>query len=136
MSSRSKTSKSYAAGVSIEFSETLPRGGVMRRGLLSTVDDSDIYAFVVPASSCWPSPTVEDARASRRHGYTINGHSGTTLTDAMLQWYGIESSEDPPMVLSPDFTEALLGLPADWTNLDDASACDALETPSLQIKLF
>lgn len=33
-------------------------------------------------SSGWPSPTVEDGRSSRRHGYMKKGNAGTTLTDA------------------------------------------------------
>ena len=32
----------------------------------------------------WPSPTAEDARSSRRHGYMLTGHAGTTLLDAAL----------------------------------------------------
>ncbi len=68
--------------------------------------------------------------------YTITGHSGTTLTDAMLLWYGIAESEDPPLVLNPDFSEALLGLPEGWTSVDDESACAALGMRSAQIKLF
>ncbi len=135
MSSQSKTSPSCTAEDSTKCSPTLPRSGVMRRGAL--------YPAPPPASrssasdtSCWPSPTVSDHNASRRHGYTITGHSGTTLTDAMLQWYGIDESEDPPWVLNPDFTEALMGLPMGWTLLDDESACAALGMQSPQLKLF
>jgi hypothetical protein len=135
MQSPLKTSQPSTSEASIASSPILPRSGLMRRGVLSNVE-RPLCSHSVPVTSCWPSPTKEDARASRRHGYTITGHSGTTLTDAMLQWYGLDESEDSPWVLNPDFSEALLGLPAGWTNVDDASACDALETPSAQIKLF
>jgi len=66
----------------------------------------------------------------------IEGHSGTTLTDAMLQWYGIDESADPPWVLNPDFCEAILGLPMGWTNVADEHASECWATPSPQLKLF
>jgi hypothetical protein len=66
----------------------------------------------------------------------IAGHSGTTLTDAMLEWYGLAESEDPPLVLNPVFCEELLGLPAGWTSVVDESASDALGMSSAQIRLF
>jgi hypothetical protein len=65
-----------------------------------------------------------------------DGHRHTTLLDAVLTWYGIAEIEGPSMVLNPDFCEALLGMPAGWTSVNDESACAALETPSPQIKLF
>ena len=34
------------------------------------------------ASTSWPTPVREDARSSARHGYMIEGNSGTTLLDA------------------------------------------------------
>jgi hypothetical protein len=132
MSSLSKTLPSSEPVASTSSSVTLPTSGLMRRGVRSPLPSP----FVAVDSSCWPSPTVEDARASRRHGYTITGHSGTTLTDAMLQWYGVAMSEEPAWVLNPDFTEALLALPAGWTLLDDESASAALGMQSRQIKLF
>ena len=135
MSSSSKTSQPSEPEGSTASSQTLTASGLMRRGRLSRREPPDSTCDV-PGSSCWPSPTVEDARASRRHGYTIAGHSGTTLTDAMLLWYGIEASEEPPMVLNPDFCEALLALPQGWTNVDDESACAALGMQSRQLKLF
>ena len=95
MSSSSKTSQPSEPEGSTASSQTLIASGLMRRGRLSRREPPDSTCDV-PGSSCWPSPTVEDARASRRHGYTIAGHSGTTLTDAMLLWYGIEASEEPP----------------------------------------
>ena len=30
----------------------------------------------------WPTPTSTDAKNSRRHGYMVKGHAGTTLLDA------------------------------------------------------
>jgi hypothetical protein len=54
----------------------------------------------------------------------------------MLLWYGIEATEDPPRVLNPDFCEAILGMPAGWTNVDDESASAALGMQSPQLRLF
>lgn len=136
MQSSSKMSPCSEPAGSTECSPTLPKSGSLDAlGRLSKVE-TPASTSVVPGSSCWPSPTVSDHNASRRHGYTISGHSGTTLTDAMLEWYGLDESEEPPMVLSPDFTEALMGLPADWTLVDDESACAALGMQSRQLKLF
>jgi hypothetical protein len=135
MQSSSKTSQPCAPEDSIACSPNLTASGLMRRGQLSKLEPPASTSDE-PGSSCWPSPTVSDHNASRRHGYTITGHSGTTLTDAMLEWYGLAESKDPPRVLNPDFCEALLALPEGWTNVDDESACAALETPSPQIRLF
>lgn len=135
MSSSSKTSKRSDSAGSIASFEILPPSGLMRRGRLLKVEKPGSTSFV-PAYSCWPSPAVSDAKASRRHGYTITGHPGTTLTDAMLASHGLANSRDPPRVLNPAFCEALLGLPEDWTRLDDARACAALEMQSLQRKPF
>jgi hypothetical protein len=132
MPSSSKTLQPCAPEVSIESSSTLTASGLMRRGRLFPLPPP---SFAVD-SSCWPSPTVSDHNASRRHGYMFTGHSGTTLTDAMLEWYGLAESKEPPRVLNPDFCEALLGMPEGWTSVVDESACAALETPSLQIRLF
>jgi site-specific DNA-cytosine methylase len=119
------------------------------RGLAVVLDDLDDLGF--DAAWCTvPAPAAIRRRrlfllavSNRRgcaseppHGYTITGHSGTTLTDAMLLWYGVEMSEEPAWVLNPDFTEALLALPRGWTLLDDESASAALGMQSRQIKLF
>lgn len=132
MSSLSKTLPSCANAGLTACSPILPTSGVMRHGQRFPL----VGPSVAVDSFCWPSPTVEDARASRRHGYTIKGHSGTTLTDAMLQWYGLDASEDPPWVLNPAFSEALMGLPVGWTLLDDESASAALGMRLPQRKLF
>jgi hypothetical protein len=34
------------------------------------------------AKTAWPTPTETDSSSSRRHGYMLTGHPGTTLTDA------------------------------------------------------
>lgn len=135
MSLSSKTSQPCITEGSTKLSPTFPRSGVMRRGVLSTAEPPGLPSDA-NVTSCWPSPVVEDARAGRRHGYMIKGHSGTTLTDAMLQWYGIEKTDDPPWVLNPDFSEALMDLPMGWTLLDDASASAALGMQPPQLKLF
>lgn len=135
MSSQLKTSPPCTGEGSTGYSPILPRSGVMRRGVLCQVPPPGSLSSASD-TLCWPSPTVSDHNASRRHGYTITGHSGTTLTDAMLAWYGIDESEEPPMVLNPEFSEALMGLPMGWTLLDDASACAALGILSPQLRLF
>lgn len=67
-------------------------------------------------------PTATDASASRRAGYMLTGHSGTTLHDAIDSHLGAEMpkagvSTSPPAVLNPRFVEALMGFPPGWTTL-------------------
>lgn len=38
------------------------------------------------AAKLWPTATSSDATGSKRHGYMIRGHSGTTLNDAIDAW--------------------------------------------------
>lgn len=68
----------------------------------------------------WPTVTASDAADSRRHGYTITGHPGTTLLDAALSRQDPSTPKDGPRgrslaVLSPAFCESLLGFPSGWT---------------------
>jgi hypothetical protein len=60
----------------------------------------------------WPTPTAMDCRSSRRDGYMITGHPGTTLTDAA----------DPGGAgkLNPRWVEWLMGFPLGWTDSDSA----------------
>lgn len=80
----------------------------------------------------WPTATATatDASASRRHGYMLTGHSGTTLHDAIDFHLSAETSQDGPItshpaVLNPRFVEALMGFPPGWT-----------EIPSPQVSLL
>lgn len=82
------------------------------------------------ASQLWPTATATDASASRRHGYMLTGHSGTTLHDAIDFHLSAETSQDGPItshpaVLNPRFVEALMGFPPGWT-----------EIPSPQVSLL
>lgn len=73
----------------------------------------------------WPTPTTSDAKHSRRHGYMLDGNSGTTLLDAVLIFNGdgpldpktskAGRASSPTAVLNPAFVEALLGLPVGFT---------------------
>lgn len=49
----------------------------------STSEPSDSTGSTTPAAP-WPTTTSTDAKSSRRHGYMIEGNSGTTLLDAAL----------------------------------------------------
>lgn len=69
----------------------------------------------------WPTPTASDSRDSRRHGYTDQGHPGTTLLDAVLSHLGLTtgpggSNGSAPAVLNPRFVESLMGFPPGWVN--------------------
>lgn len=75
----------------------------------------------------WPTATATDASASRRNGYMLTGHQGTTLTDAMDQHHDcIAGRQDhetrrggrSTQVLNPEFVESLMGFPPGWTSLD------------------
>ena len=82
--------------------------------------------MVEPGSSLWPTPTQTDESLSRRHGYTFKGHSGTTLTDAVIAFLGLKTDRTPgkrspaPAGPNPAFCEALMGFPRGWTELDSA----------------
>lgn len=78
----------------------------------------------------WPTATATDASASRRHGYMLTGHTGTTLTDAIDSHLAAETSQGGPTtsraaVLNPRFVEVLMGFPPGWT-----------EIPTQQTSLF
>ena len=75
------------AGLTVS-SLVLPRSGSMQSGSLfdrpMSVTRTDGRAF-----SLWPTPTETDASLSRRHGYTFEGNTGSTLTDAILSFLGL-----------------------------------------------
>jgi len=66
-----------------------------------------------PESSCWPTATSMDARASGAAGYSVvsGRHSGTTLTDAAVrlrQWPTPQASDvSGPRPLTEDGTRSL-----------------------------
>ncbi len=86
--------------------------------------------------SWWPTPCASDARDSARHTVRADApsHRGTSLTDKMRQWGTRrvrKTGQRGPSgrgkaVLNPEFVEALLGLPVDFTLVNDAAAYDAL----------
>lgn len=76
----------------------------------------------------WPTPTASDAKLSRRHGYMIQGHDGTTLLDAIFVCLGIEtrtpgSAQSSSVYPSPAFVAALMTIPSQWLR------CAPSETP-------
>ncbi len=116
-----KTSQDCPPKGSIPFSPALPRAGLMRSGSLYELS-SLVRPTVDPGSGLWPTPTETDESLSRRHGYTINGHSGTTLTDAVLIHLGLMRHRKPgeripaPAGPAPAFSGALMGFPPGWTD--------------------
>lgn len=106
-----------------EDSETcsvdLPRAGTMRSGSLSELPTSALPTSE-HGSSSWPTPTETDSSLGRRHGYTFEGHSGTTLTDAILAFLGLQTTRqrgertEAPAGPNPAFCEALMATPRDW----------------------
>ena len=67
----------------------------------------------------WPTATRSDAASSRRHGYMVKGHSGTTLYDAAI---GATTNGEPDTTeksvarprLNPAFVCWLMGFPPAW----------------------
>jgi hypothetical protein len=76
----------------------------------------------------WPTPTNTDAKASRRHGYMIEGNPGTTLHDAIDCFHSSRQDQEtetlgPPSSnerrsLNPRFVEWLMGWPPGWTSFE------------------
>lgn len=129
-SSCSKTPAQSLGEVSAMSWARLPALGMMRSGCLYEL------ATPVPLTSesarlslggAWPTPTASDAGNSRRHGYMLTGHTGTTLLDAVIDFHFPRDPETnkggrrgkPLAVLRPEFAEALMGLPIGWTDLSD-----------------
>lgn len=48
------------------------------------------------AFTSWPTPTTTDAKSSARHGYMVQGKSGTTLLDAARLCGWVESAKEMP----------------------------------------
>lgn len=76
-------------------------------------------------AALWPTPTAMDAANSRRHGYTLSGHGGTTLSDAM-DFHHHQTPRTPgrrgqaQVDLNPEFVEVLMGFPVGWTEIPDS----------------
>ena len=86
---------------------------------------------------CWPTPATTDAAAAAR-GTTTTGvmHPGTSLTDALRGHLppGTPTRGPDGMVLCPEFVEALMGLPAGWTHVDDERVLECSATPASRSK--
>lgn len=99
-------------------------------------------------AATWPTPCTTDASSAARHTTTTGVmHTGTTLTDEMRAWcsrraqtMGTDGLGGPSgAVLSPEFVEALMGLPDSWTHVADDDAYDILVmglSPGKQQRLF
>jgi len=154
-SSSWKTCPHSSEGVSIAFSATWPKSGLIACGVA--------YALAMPGhrtkgsgSLWWPTATATDRAQSGSAAYsTASGrHSGTTLTDAVrlfptptAQPYGSGGNGSPGDrravfkrskvasldtiasreggALNPAWVECLMGFPPGWT-----------EIPSAQLALF
>jgi hypothetical protein len=96
---------------------------MMRSGSLCALTTLE-HLTGAPGSGLWPTPTETDESLSRRHGYTFQGHSGTTLTDAVLIHLGLMQARKrgertpAPAAPAPAFVEALMGFPPGWTEID------------------
>jgi hypothetical protein len=122
-SSSWKTSQiSLFAGL-IVSSLVLPRAGLMQSGSLFDRPTS-VTLTAGRVFSLWPTPTETDASLSRRHGYTFEGNTGSTLTDAVLSFLGLTTARKrgersaAQAGPNPAFVEALMGFPPGWTDVD------------------
>jgi hypothetical protein len=100
-------------------SEDFPISGMIVSGCLyalptlARLNDAKEVGF-------WPTPTFSDRKLSRRHGYMLKGHSGTTLTDAVVSHHGgatrTPGKRTPTTVApNPEFSEVLMGFSKGWT---------------------
>lgn len=102
--------------------ETFPQSGMTRNGSLCELA-SLALRMNAHAHGLWPTPTRSDASLSRRHGYMLTGHIGTTLTDAVNSHHGGTTREpgqthEAQWCPNPEFVEALMGLSPGWTCVD------------------
>lgn len=111
-----------------QFSESWPRAGSMRNGRCfpRALWVPHIHG---PACSLWPTPTTKPD--SRRHGYMLTGHSGTTLLDAaLIRKYG-ESKRGPTTdCLNPLFLAWLMGFPIGWSDLPPSATPSCPKSPN------
>lgn len=99
--------------------DRLPREGALHRGQI--IAAPMMRPPRAPrAGRLWPTPTARfDAR---RHDYTITGHVGTTLLDALLiAEYGVSARGESGVTPHPHFIEALMGYPIGWTSVTSAT---------------
>ena len=101
------------------FCSTLPRSGMTQSGSLFRRQTWGPRT-VARGSSWWPTPTTSDAICSRRHGYMLTGHAGTTLTDAIVSHHAGATRKageklKSPWAPNPAFVEMLMGFPSNWT---------------------
>lgn len=120
-SSSWKTAQVSLFGDSKLCSADLPTRGTMRSGSLFVQPTPELLTDE-PEPGLWPTPTASDSRVSRRHGYMIEAHAGTTLTDAVCIHHGAVTrtvGEHTPseVAVSPAFAEALMGFSPGWTEL-------------------
>ncbi len=122
-SSSWKTSQTSLFAGSTACSLALPRAGLMQNGSLFERPMSVTHTGA-PVFSLWPTPTETDASLSRRHGYTFEGNTGSTLTDAVLSFLGLTTARKrgersvAQAGPNPAFVEALMGFPPNWTDVD------------------
>jgi hypothetical protein len=124
-----KTSLGYSmpAEDSATSSLTWPASGLMRNGSVYQLSRL-VPRTIGKESGLWPTVQTTDAMMSRRHGYTFEGHAGTTLTDAVLIHHDAMPDRQrgeripSPLAPNPAFCERLMGFPEGWTE------CTHLET--------
>lgn len=122
-SSSWRTSQTSLFAGSTSSSLALPKAGLMQSGCL--FERPTLERLTVDCgSSLWPTPTETDSSLSRREGYTFEGNTGRTLTDAVLTHLGLSTVRQrgertpAPAGPNPAFVEALMGFPPGWTAID------------------
>ena len=105
-----KTSQPSLTGDWEQFSETFPNAGTMRSGRLYR------RAPWVPhtcdsACSLWPTPTA--SMDGRGFGIPLHNRSGRYRQSTISRVHALVGAHG--WRIHPNFTEALMGLPLDWT---------------------
>ncbi len=96
-----------------EFSETWPRAGMMRNGIVYQQEPLD-QSIKETGFLSLPTIVKNESKGSARNRYIGSIHfRGAKMSE------GLRICESDPIYLNPCFAEAVMGFPIGWTDLQD-----------------
>ena len=129
LSPSSKTAENCPSEDSTSSSGILPSSGMMRNGIVLPLPTS-AHRTSGEGFLLWPTPTASDAIRARlplyslakmywrkKAGHRKNHHGSSILGETLAARFGLRQA--------PGFTEWMMGVPPEWTNVD----CSHWETP-------